>query len=113
MSRRLSATVFANDPNRLEPLRMSSPTPKDGSDDHKRRVVEISNPLVREASTKISGDATDFDVHLVLFDLCLRMYYAGLVDGANEASTHAAEHGAGSDFRLGVTVPSGPLGTAS
>jgi hypothetical protein len=92
---------------------MSSPTPQDGSDDHQRRLVEISNPLVREAITKLGGDATDFDVHLVQFDLCLRMSYAGLVDGANEATAHAAEHGAGSDFRLGVTVPSGPLGSAS
>ena len=86
--------------------------PKDESD-HKQRLVDISNPLVRETITKLNGDATDFDVHLVLFDLCLRMYYTGLVDGANEATAHAAEHGAGSDFSLAVTVPSGPLGTTS
>jgi hypothetical protein len=87
--------------------------PKDGSDEHKQRLVEISGPLVREAITKLSGDATEFDVHLVMFDLCLRMYYAGLVDGAHEATTHVAEHGTGSDFSVGVTVPRGPLGTAS
>jgi hypothetical protein len=92
---------------------MSPPTPKDGSDERKQRLVEISGPLVREAITKLSGDATEFNVHLVLFDLCLRMYYAGLVDGADEATAHAAEHGAGSDFRPAVTVPSDPLGSAS
>jgi hypothetical protein len=84
----------------------------DGAD-RRQRLVDVSNPLVREAITKLSGDSTDFDVHLVLFDLCLRMYYTGLVDGANEATAHPAEHGAGSDFNLGVTVPSTPLGTAS
>lgn len=84
-----------------------------GESEHKQRLVDVSNPLVRETITKLSGDATDFDVHLILFDLCLRMYYTGLVDGANAATAHAAEHGAGSDFSLGVTVPSGPLGTAS
>ncbi len=89
---------------------MSSPK---GESEHKQRLVDVSNPLVRETITKLSGDATDFDVHLILFDLCLRMYYTGLVDGANEATAHAAEHGASSDFSLGVTVPSGPLGTAS
>jgi hypothetical protein len=89
---------------------MSSPK---GESDHKQRLVDVSNPLVRETITKLNGDATDFDVHLILFDLCLRMYYMGLVDGANEATAHAADHGAGPDFSLGVTVPSGPLGTAS
>jgi hypothetical protein len=87
-------------------------SPRDESD-HRQRLVDVSNPLVREASVRLSGDATDFDVHLVLFDLCLRMYYTGLVDGAHEATAHAAEHGAGSDFKLGITTPSGPLGTAS
>jgi hypothetical protein len=87
-------------------------SPKDESD-HRRRLVDVSNPVVRETITKLSGEATDFDVHLVLFDLCLRMYYTGLVDGANQALAHAAENGANSAFRLGVTVPSGPLGTAS
>jgi hypothetical protein len=89
---------------------MSSPN---NESDHRQRLVDVSNPLVREAITKLSGDATDFAVHLVLFDLCLRMYYTGLVDGASEATAHAAEHGADCDFNLGVTVPSGPLGTAS
>jgi len=79
--------------------------------DHRQRLVDISNPLVREAITKLSGDATEFNVHLVLFDLCLRMYYAGLIDGAREAMAHSAEQGA--EFSLAVTVPSGPLGTPS
>ena len=57
-----------------------------GESEHKQRLVDVSNPLVRETITKLSGDATDFDVHLILFDLCLRMYYTGLVDGANAAT---------------------------
>ena len=81
--------------------------------DRRQRLVELSNPVVREAIRTLNIEATDFRVNLVLFDLCLRMYYAGLVDGAAEATAHAAEHGAESEFRLGVTVPSGPLGSAS
>ena len=81
--------------------------------DRQQRLVELSNPVVREAIRTLNIEATDFRVNLVLFDLCLRMYYAGLVDGAAEAVAHASEHGAESEFRLGVTVPSGPLRSAS
>jgi hypothetical protein len=77
----------------------------------KQRLVELSGPLVHETVTTLSLDGEDYGVGLVLFDVCLRLYNAGVRDGATEIAAQAAEQGAKFDFTMAVTVPDGPLGS--
>ena len=68
--------------------------------------------LVRDTFAALL-DATDFHAQLLLFDLCLRMYDAGMHDGATKVVNDAVELDRASPLTIGLTVPNGCPGSAS